>query len=168
MYSNNGVFYTEEHSVSFGDIVTRTSEGETYEDFDTIANTWEDWHLIPSSRPSIAPPTIITKYVDIPGFDGQLDLTDYLTGGPTYGPRTGSFNFIVVNGFENWETIRENIMSVLHGKRLKMRLMDDPNYYYEGRFTVGAWESGSNNSAISISYQLDPYKKGINFDESLL
>jgi hypothetical protein len=39
-----------------------------------------------------------------------------------------------------------------------MILQDDPDYYYEGRYTVGNWESGASNSAISISYQLDPYK----------
>jgi hypothetical protein len=161
MYSENGTTYNEEHSISFGDIVTRTSDGVPYEDFETLANTWEDWHLIPSSRPSIAHPNVVTKFVEIPGIDGAIDLTNYLTGKPVYGQRQGSINFIVVNYFETWETIRENIVMMLHGKRLKMRLMDDPEYYYEGRFTVGQWESGSNNSAVSIGYQLDPYKKRI-------
>ncbi len=167
MYNENGTVYTEEHSISFGDIVLKSYEGVSYEDFESFANTWEDWHLIPSSRPSIAHPTVATKFIEIPGTDGMIDLTDYLTGRPVYGQRQGSLNFLVANYFETWETIREKIVSMLHGKRLKMRLMDDPDYYYEGRFSVGQWESGSNNSAISITYQLDPYKKRIRANGSM-
>lgn len=158
MYQSKGTYYTEEHSVSFGDFVTRSSGGATYTEFSVIANTWEDWYLIPSSRPSIEHPTATTKYVEIPGLDGMLDLTDYLTGSPQYGMRSGSLSFFIDNGHENHETIRENMMHVLHGKKLKMRLDDDPNYYYEGRFTVGKLEPGASNSVISIGYQVDPYK----------
>lgn len=166
MFWNGDTYYTEEHSISFGDLVSRTSDGQTYVDFDTIANTWEDWHLIPSSRPSVAHPTISTKFVEVPGSDGMLDLTTYLTGKPIYGQRQGSFSFQVANGFEHWETIRQKIVTTLHGKRLKMRLMDDPNHYYEGRFTVGQWDTGASNSTISISYQLDPYKMRISLEGS--
>jgi len=158
MYYANGTYYTEEHSVSFGDLVTRTSEGRIYYDFEDTYNTWRDWYLIPSSRPSVAHPTIVTKYVEIPGADGALDLTDYLTGKPVYGQRQGAFSFYVDNDREHWESIRMKIVSALHGKRMKMRLMDDPNYYYNGRFTVGNYESGADHSGITISYQLEPYK----------
>lgn len=166
MFRNGDTYYTEEHSVSFGDLVTRTSGGKNYVDFNTIANTWDDWRLIPSSRPSIAHPTIVTKFVEIPGANGMLDLTTYLTGKPVYGQRQGSLNFYVSNGFEDWETIRGRIVRTLHGQRMKMRLMDDPKYYYEGRFTVGQWESGASNSSISISYQLEPYKMMISLEGS--
>lgn len=162
MYQANGTYYTEEHSVSFGDLVTRTSGGHTYVEFNAVANTWKDWHLIPSSRPAIAHPPFISKYIEIPGLNGTLDLTDYLTGKAVLGPRQGSLSFYVANNFENWETIRQNIISTLHGKRMKLMLQDDPTNYYEGRFTVGNWESGASNSSISISYQLDPYKMKIN------
>lgn len=158
MYSANGTFYTEDHSVSFGTLVTRSSGGLTYYDFSDDANTWTDWHLIPSSRPSIAHPSFITKFVEIPGADGVLDLTTFLTGRPVYGQRQGSLSFIVDNWHEGWETIRRKMVDLLHGKRTKMRLMDDPGYYYEGRFTVGQWNSGADHSTIQISYQLDPYK----------
>lgn len=158
MYQANGTYYTEDHSVSFGDLVTRTSGGNTTVEFEDIANTWSDWHLIPSSRPSVAHPSIVTRFVEVPGADGMLDLTTFLTGRPNYGQRQGNLQFIVDNDHENWETIRMKIANTLHGKRLKMRLMDDPGYYYEGRFTVGNWEPGSDHSRIQITYNLEPYK----------
>ena len=158
MYSAHGTYYTEEHSVSFGEIVTVLTDGTPHLAFETIANTWTDWHLIPSSRPSIEHPNVVTKFIEIPGADGMLDLTTFLSGKANYGQRNGSLSFYVDNDHENWETIRRNIVTTLHGKRMKMRLMDDPDYYYDGRFSVGAWESGADHSGISISYQLEPYK----------
>ena len=166
MYQANGTYYTEKHSVSFGDLVTKTVSGSSYVDFNTLANTWTDWHLIPSSRPVIAHPTIVTKFIEIPGMDGMLDLTDYLTGRPNYGQRQGSLSFEVDNDHESWEALRERIVALLHGKRLKMLLTDDPDYYYDGRYTVGNWESGADHSRISISYQLEPYKFHVNTEGS--
>lgn len=161
MYRKNGTYYTEEHSVSFGDIITTTRDGVTYTDFETQANSWEDWHLIPSSLPVIANPTIVTKYVEIPGMNGMLDLTEYLKGSPVYGQRQGTLSFYVDNGHDHWETIRQDMVALLHGKVMKLRLMDDPGYYYQGRFTVGNWEPGADYSKISITYQLDTYKLSI-------
>lgn len=164
MYQSKGTYYTEEHSVSFGDLIQRSSGGATYTDFSVIANSWRDWYLIPSSRPSIEHPTANIKYIEIPGSDGMIDLTDYLTGSAQYGMRTGSLSFFIDNGHENHETIRENMMRVLHGKKIKMRLDDDPDYYYDGRFTVGKLEPGASHSSISIGYQVDPYKWNIQFE----
>ena len=47
-------------------------------------NTWDDWHLIPTTRPLFAPPGVKKNIVSIPGGDGSLDLTEALTGRPTY------------------------------------------------------------------------------------
>lgn len=162
MYQANGTYYTEDHSVSFGGLTTRSSGGVSYTDFTNYANTWSDWHLIPSSRPSIAHPTFVTKFVEIPGSDGMLDLSTFLTGRPTYGQRQGSLTFLVDNGHQQWETLRAEMVRILHGKKLKMRLMDDPTFYYDGYYTVGQWESGPDRSQIQISYTLDPYKIKIN------
>ena len=154
MYQRNGTYYTEEHSISFGELVTENSVTA----FQPYANTWTDWHLIPSTRPAVAHPNVVTKFIEIPGADGMLDLSEYLSGKVNFGQRQGSFAFHVDNGHENWESLRMRIASLLHGKRLKMVLEDDPGYYYEGRFTVGNWETGADHSNIQITYQLDPYK----------
>ena len=127
-------------------------------------NTWTDWHLVPSSRPVINPPKPKVQYVDIPGADGSIDLTESLAGRPVYSDREGSLDFIVLNDFNvdnynyNWIDVYTDIMRYLHGRRMKMVLEDDPNYYYEGRFEVNSWKSDANNSTIAIDYHLSPYK----------
>lgn len=124
-------------------------------------NTWDDWHLIPTSRPLFNPPSVKTHLVDIPGGDGVLNLTNALAGRPTFNNRTGSWTFIVQNGFMDWATLFSEIMVYLHGKTLRAVLEDDPAYYYEGLFFVNQWKSDKDYSQIVIEYNVDPYKRKI-------
>lgn len=122
-------------------------------------NTFTDWHLVPDSRPVINMPEPYTDFVEIPGMSGTLDLSETLTGYPTYKNREGELKFHVLNGY-NWIDIYSSIAAYIHGKRLKLVLEDDPNWYYEGRFSVKEWESNNDGtwSDITIGYNLDPYK----------
>lgn len=122
-------------------------------------NTWDDWHLIPSSRPVFNPPATKTQYVDLPGGNGQIDLTEALTGYPVYENRTGSHEFYVENGYKEWSDLYSEIMNYLHGKSMEAFLEDDPYYVYVGRFEVNEWKSDKWNSIITIDYNVYPYKK---------
>ena len=124
-------------------------------------NTWDDWHLVPSSRPSFAMPQVKTSYIDLPGGDGVLDLTTSLTGRPMYGNRQGSFEFIVMNDYGEWYERYSDIATYLHGKEYRAILDDDPEYYYEGRFAVNQWKTGKNYSTITINYNVGPYKRSV-------
>lgn len=148
------------HSITFGD-GTLYPKGHEKEGQFAGVNTWEDWHLIPPERPSIASPGVSTNFVDIPGRDGTIDMTNFLTGRPLYGDRSGSWDFYVDNDHEYWETIRMKIMTFLHGKRMKIVLEDDPEWYWEGRFAMDNWRSEPSNSKITINYVLAPYKRRV-------
>lgn len=121
-------------------------------------NTWDDWHLVPTSRPKFSMPPVKTQYVDIPGGDGVIDLTTALTGRPHYGNRQGSIEFLVMNDYGDWAVRYSNIATFLHGKRFRAYLDDDPLYYYEGRFTVNEWKSEAQWSRIVLDYNVGPYK----------
>lgn len=130
--------------------------------YKTLHNhTWEDWHLIPSSRPVIATPKIKEKNIDIPGAYGKIDLSEVLTGYVLYDNRSGSLNFLVDNDHVNWTTEHEMLAQALHGRRLKMILLDDMEFYYEGRFSLNEWKSDPERSTIVINYDLEPFKHPI-------
>lgn len=129
-----------------------------FQDGDRIINTWDDWHLIPSSRPVFEPAAPMFKYVDIPGRDGQLDITDYLIGRPTYSDRKGSFEFIVKNGYDDWTIRRTQMAEFLNGRKMKVFLEDEPDYYYLGRFVFKGWKSEKDFSHVTIEYQVEPYR----------
>lgn len=124
-------------------------------------NTWDDWHLIPTSRPLFNPPSVKTNLIEIPGGDGALDLTTALAGRPLYKNRTGSLEFYVDNDFRDWTVLYSEIMVYLHGQKMRAVLEDDPSYYYEGRFAVNAWKSNKERSSLVIDYDVNPYKKDI-------
>lgn len=138
------------HSITFGD-----------------KNTWDDWHLVPASRPTFSMPPLQERYVDIPGLNGPVDLTEAITGYPVYGNRTGSFEFIVMNDWYDsdgaltrgrWQERYSEIANYLHDQHMKAWLEDDPGYYYEGRFKLAEWRSEKDYSRISIEYNVGPYK----------
>lgn len=129
------------HSVIFGD-----------------KNTWDDWRLVPASRPLFNPPAQKVTTLEIPGGDGVIDLSQSLTGYPVYQNRTGSIEFIVMNDFKPWHMAYSDIMDYLHGQKMRAILEDDPEYFYEGRFTVNAWKSEKDWSRITIDYDVGPYK----------
>ena len=121
-------------------------------------NTWDDWRLVPASRPVFNPPAQKVKTLEIPGGDGVIDLSQSLTGYPVYQNRTGSIEFIVMNDFKPWHMAYSDIMDYLHGQKLRAVLEDDPEYFYEGRFTVNVWKSEKDWSRITIDYDVGPYK----------
>lgn len=136
--------YKGQHAVIFGD-----------------KNSWKDWHLIPSSRPVFVMPEVKTNFVDLPGTDSGIDLSEAVSGYPVYKNRNGSFKFVVDPDWKNWPTAYSEIASYLHGKRLRAILTDDPTYFYEGRFWISAWDSGNAVTSITINYDVEPYKRNV-------
>lgn len=140
------------HSLIFGKDLTNSKSA--------TVNTWDDWHLIPSSRPTFSMPQPSLNLISIPGKSGTLDITEMNGETMIFGDRTGSFDFIVENGYWNsWAEAYSVIARYVHGKKLQVMLEDDDKYYYEGRFMLNEWRSNQNWSTISIGYQVGPFKR---------
>lgn len=144
------MYYDGAHSVTFESL-----DGEVRK------NTWDDWYLIPMSRPTMSIPGAQNKFVEIPGMDGSYDISDYLRDDTAFTDRSGSFEFVVDNEHADWLTIYRDIITFLHGQRFRMILQDDPDWYYEGRFTMGEWKSEPARSQVTISYRVSPFKHSI-------
>ena len=113
-------------------------------------NTWDNWHIVPSSRPVFNPPKQKVNTLDIQGGNGIIDLSESLTGYPVYNNREGSFEFIVMNDYKPWQETYSDIADYIHGQKMRAVLEDDPQYYYEGRFSVNSWKSDKDWSKITI------------------
>lgn len=145
--------YNGEHSV---DIILENG---------TKYNTWSNFKLAPMARPFVAAPSIKSEYIDVPGMDGSLDYTEALTGRPRYTNRTGSWNFLLENGNFEWPVIMSDLLNRLHGKKVKVILTDDPEYYYVGRLTLNVGFGNKDYSSVVIGYNFEPYKTPINIKE---
>lgn len=123
-------------------------------------NTWADWRLIPSAPPVVQPPPLRKNFVELPGGNGSIDLTQFIGNQTHFGVIEGSWEFVITDQIsktrDQWV---DEIASYLHGKRFEIIILEDlPDYYYSGRFEV-TQKVGKNYSSITIAYTLDPFKK---------
>lgn len=133
-----------------------------YVEGETGCHTWDDWKIVPTTRPVIKAPTPKLNIVQIPGTNQEIDLSESLTGTVAFNPREDSLEFVVIKK-ENWAFVYETIMNYLAGKRVRLVLDDDPDYFYQGRCYVDDWKSNENNSTIVIAYHFDPKKYNLTY-----
>lgn len=122
-------------------------------------HTYRDWGLLTKTRPSISPPTPKLKLIPVPGSDAVIDLTESLTGRVHYEPRTISFEFTVMAERAKWPALYSEILTYLHGRRIRIVMDDDPNFYYTGRVTVGDLEPQKKTATLSMKAEVEPYKR---------
>lgn len=120
-------------------------------------HSYNDFGLILSSK-SISLPKAKTKTVEIPGADGVLDLTECLTDDVKYQNRTLQFTFTVVDPLASWAAVLSEVTNFLHGRKLRIYMDWDKNYYYEGRCSVNQFKSDKRTATIVVDCNCDPYK----------
>lgn len=142
---------------------------------DGSRNTYDDWKLLAKERPVFAPPEVKKVQLDIPGGNGLLDLTEALSGFPTYDNREGEFEFRVMNSHRirdnadgtyshatTWAEHYSEILNIMHGRKMYAVLEDDPEWCYIGRFSADSFAySGDTWSEITLSYDVNPFKWSI-------
>lgn len=121
-------------------------------------HSYVDWGLIMAKTPVISPPEPKTKYVDIIGMDGVLDLTETLSGKVRYNTRNIEMEFITMAGRENWPAIYSGILNALHGKKVSITFDDDILNHYTGRVTVGEPEFEKAWVVLKMTAEVEPYK----------
>lgn len=150
------VYYDGSHSVNFWDPKIDPQFNRAHNPW---KNSWENFHLIPSSRPVISPPPVKKSTIEVIGANELIDLTEVPRGFPTYGNRTGTLDFYVDNSDPayDWAAVYHEVKRYFHGRWLRMYLDDEASSYYEGRFEINNWKTGKNISQISLDYDLNPF-----------
>ena len=128
--------------------------------FGTIHSYW-DWGLMLKKAPDISPPEPKTHYVDIPGAQGAMDLTELLTGKVQYKNRSIRMEFNMKAGREEWSAIYSAILNELHGQKTEITLDVDPMHHYTGRVIVGKPTWDKRIVTITMTAEVEPFKKTI-------
>lgn len=122
------------------------------------AHTYRTWGL-KLKEVTIGFPEVKTSYVDIPGRNGQLDLTEAMFGGVTYGNRELRFVLDARNcSYADWSTLISEIATAIHGKQLQITLDTDPDYYYTGRCSIDTEKTNDVLAVVGITCNCMPYK----------
>lgn len=157
------VEYDGAHSILIGKLVDVESQyGVSHPVYDrsNFKDTWEDYHLIPQTRPVIAPPSVQENTVEVPGSNGIVDLSEVLLGYPLYYNRNGSLDFYVDHTYAwTWDEAYDTLLNDLHGFNKNLILKDAMGFYYEGRISVNSWKSDKLCSSITLDYNFAPYKR---------
>lgn len=119
-------------------------------------HSFNDFSLILASK-ELGAPTVKTMTIDIAGADGSLDLTDFF-GEPKYENVIHKFQFSTIVSQSEFAATFSTVKNALHGKKMRIVLDDDPQYYYVGRLTVSSFTSQKGIGNIDIQADCEPYK----------
>ena len=123
-------------------------------------HSYNDLNLILNDM-NISPAIPKTNYIDIPGGNGTLDLTNAF-GEVKYNDRDAKFVF-TIHPKDDFEAKKTQVSNLLNGLLCKIVLDEDQGYYYYGRCTVSEYPVVSyRNRQIVISAKLQPYKMKCN------
>ena len=126
--------------------------------FDDRIHTWRDWGLnlvsiyIPMPEPK-------TQIRDIPGGDGNIDLTE-VNGRPAYKDRSGlELVFDLMDeDYKVWFLKYSEFAKEIHGKKVKMVLDDEPEHYYMVRLNLDGQKTNPVYGEITLSGTAEPFK----------
>lgn len=116
----------------------------------------EDWGLKLETI-QLSFPEAKTDQIDVPGANGIIDLTE-VNGQVCYKNRTMTLTFSLDDDYAEWHLLSSRIAKELHGKMIKCILPDDPNYYYEGRFSIDSKKTNDVITDIVITGDVHPFK----------
>lgn len=105
----------------------------------------------------IGSPSIKVNKIDIPGADGDLDMTDYF-GGAKYDNVKHKFEFATLATRTEHLTLYSTIKNAIHGKKGRIILDGDPSFFYLGRCSVSAFTNDKGAGYVTIECDCEPYK----------
>lgn len=101
----------------------------------------------------ITTPTVKENYVDIPGGNSSLDLTEAVSG-VTFNDGQISFKFTFFK-----EEDRSRMRNDLHGRKLQIVLEREPEYFYDGRLFCRDGDYTGCIFELYIDARVAPYKQ---------
>lgn len=110
---------------------------------------------------SVSPASPKEAYVDIPGADGTIDMTEAL-GEVKFKDRIATFTFYMNPGSDlsdaAWEEKKTAVCNRVNGVRCRITIDKDPDFYWTGRCKVNELSSSKKLRKIVVGASVAPYK----------
>lgn len=120
-------------------------------------HTYDDWKLVITDK-VLGLPTPKISSVEVEGADSSIDTSEVLAGEIKFSNRTLEFELTMTTDYNDYNELITEIANYLHGRKLKIILDDDSDYYYLGRCSINQWTSDQRIGKIVISCDCEPYK----------
>ena len=127
--------------------------------YDTVLNG--PWTL---AECILGPAEYRTQFVEVPGRDGELDLSTALTDGePRYSSRQFSARLERSDGTRlDREAAINTMINWLDGWRMNIKLPDDPEHYITGRVHVAKEYNDMAHASVLVTATVDPWRYNVN------
>ena len=126
-------------------------------------HSFADFGLAIGNTNYIGEPEYDAYYVDVPGRDGFLDLSETIAGRVIYRSRKISIEFGGMGTCNGWDATISNMRNLFHGRTVQLIFDNDPNWYWTGRAEINEFDRFRNMGTFKFEIpQADPYKYGIN------
>lgn len=119
-------------------------------------HSYRDLRLILESK-EMGSPAIKVRKVDVEGASGALDYTDFF-GEAKYENATHKFTFSTIVPQEEFLSQFSQVKNALHGRKVRIILDDDPNFFYLGRLSVSPFTSSKAVGKLTVEADCEPYK----------
>lgn len=141
-YQKNGVLFNDKHTI-------------------------DDWNLV-TTNIKIGVPEVKTNYIEIPGMNGSLDLTEF-NGEVVYQNREIEFTFFYEDedyiGHSNSILMEQTLRQYLHGQEMDVVLDSDKSFFWHGRVNVSEFDMYNGYATITVVLNAEPYKYDTTFND---
>lgn len=120
----------------------------------------DDYNLIMTNK-QISTPVPETHYVEVPGRNGAIDMSDIITGTTKFKPRTITLSFFSPKHVAEWELEATTIRNQICGRSCNIVFDDDLAFKWIGRVTSVECAYEGRNETIQIVAEVDPFKRNV-------
>lgn len=124
-------------------------------------HTYEDWNLYITNTNCIGNPEQYTNYVEIPGRDGRLDMSEALTGRPVYLGRKLTIELSGARPKIMWDATVAYFRNKIDGRICHITFDNDVSYFWRGRVHIEDFESAMTLGKFTVKVDAEPFKYSI-------
>ncbi len=125
-------------------------------------HTLEDWGLAVGNNNYIGEPEQETYYIDVPGTNAFLDMSEVLTNGPVYKSRAISIDLGGLRSRVEWDHVISDLRNKVHGRECRVIFDNDPDHYWKGRVYIEGFDRMRELGTFKLCMpKAEPYKYDI-------
>lgn len=123
--------------------------------------SYDEWDLFLADV-SIEAPEPKRTTIEVPGKDGVLDMTHSFGDRIRYGERQITLTFHIKDYKQGWQWRFSEIYTAINGRRLRVVIEPDIDWYWDCYCKVENAESSGNHAEVVIRCMAYPYKYRVN------
>lgn len=129
----------------------------------TTYHSYDDWGLYVTNTDCIGEPKQYTRYIEVPGRNGLLDLSEVVSGRQTYTGREIKIALAGLRDKVHWDSVISTFRNDINGKVCRITFDNDPLYFWRGRIVIKDFQSVLNLGTFTVDIpNADPYKYDVN------